>query len=583
MSTTLQSSSETTALIEKLTSLITLQQNQLMVMQQNSQPPIPPLTNHLSETTLHPNVVPIKLDGKNYSLWSQAVRMYIKAREKLSHITDSPPVGTDPSFKRWDIEDTVVKGWICNSLDTNLYGKFLRYPIAKEVWDAIATTFYDGSDATQVFELNKRVNKIKQEGRSVEEYYNELKNIWLEIDFRCPNQMVCALDIEKFEKFTQESRVYSFLDGLDDKLDNERANVLQMTTFPTLEQAFARVRKEATRQEIMRKGYEGEVQTSVAMLSKGQKYFETNYNRSSSYVDKSSLKCTHCGQTRHTKDQCFQIVGYPDWYKDKRKVKHTGLGKGRAAVAQADGGPHQSKTSSMLPIHQGTNGELEANGSRNQHNLSSSNDSQVRGLHAASGKLSFFQTTGTVSPTAETGNCNTIYDFSREEEWVLDSGATDHMTHSQTDLANNQFTGTIPHTIGELKNIISLHLNGNDLTGTIPVEMGNMQALITLKLSINRLEENLPGSLGDLPKLNFVSAYNNKLTGIEPNFSKCKNLTYLALSYNQFSEEFPQCLWDVVGLEYIDLHMNNISTINPDHVAKNSFLKELHLTNNKLA
>jgi hypothetical protein len=65
--------------------------------------------------------------------------------------------------------------------------------------------------------------------------------------------MICTIDIEKFDKVTQESRVYSFLDGLDDKLHNEHVNVLQMTSFPTLEQAIVRVRKEVTRQEIIQK------------------------------------------------------------------------------------------------------------------------------------------------------------------------------------------------------------------------------------------------------------------------------------------------------------------------------------------
>ncbi|XP_078173281.1 uncharacterized protein LOC144567101 [Carex rostrata] len=224
MASSSEINSDTSNLIDKLSQLITLQQNQLIAIQQNSitspSPQIP------SDTNLHPNLIPIKLNGKNYSLWSQSVRMCLKAREKLKHITETPPAETSPLFQRWDIEDTIVKGWICNSLDSNLYGKFLRYPTAKEVWDAIATTFYDGSDAAQVFDLNKRVNRIKQSGRSVEEYYNELQDIWLEIDFRRPNPMSCTTDIEKFDKFVQESRVYSFLDGLDEKLDNERANVL---------------------------------------------------------------------------------------------------------------------------------------------------------------------------------------------------------------------------------------------------------------------------------------------------------------------------------------------------------------------
>ena len=207
MASSSEINSDTVNLIDKLSQLITLQQNQLLAIQQNSttspSPQIP------SDTSLHPNLIPIKLNGKNYSLWSQSIRMCLKAREKLKHITELPPAETSPLFNRWDIEDTIVKGWICNSLDSNLYGKFLRYPTAKEVWDAIATTFYDGSDAAQVFDLNKQVNRIKQSSRSVEEYYNELQDIWLEIDLRRLNPMSCTTDIAKIGQVC--SRIQSLL------------------------------------------------------------------------------------------------------------------------------------------------------------------------------------------------------------------------------------------------------------------------------------------------------------------------------------------------------------------------------------
>ncbi|XP_078173776.1 uncharacterized protein LOC144567504 [Carex rostrata] len=111
-----------------------------------------------------------------------------------------------------------------------------------------------------------------------------------------------------------------------------------MTQFPTLEQAFARVRKEATRQDIMKKGDEGESHIPAAMISRGQRNFEVNYtpNRNSGATDKATLKCTHCGQTRHTKEQCFQLVGYPEWFKDRRKGKNNWHGKGRAAIAHGN-------------------------------------------------------------------------------------------------------------------------------------------------------------------------------------------------------------------------------------------------------
>ena len=140
--------------------------------------------------------------------------------------------------------------------------------------------------------------------------------------------MIHIEDIEKFNDFIQETRVYTFLDGLDDRLDNVRADVLQMTPFPTVEQAYARVRREATRQGIMMK--EEITHESMAMVSKGYRQPSVNLslNKNSSFLDKSKLKCTYCGGMRHVRENCFKLTGkYPDWWKDP---KNKASSKGRA-------------------------------------------------------------------------------------------------------------------------------------------------------------------------------------------------------------------------------------------------------------
>ena len=101
----------------------------------------------------------IKLDGTNYALWSQVVEMYVADKDKLSYINgDLPQPSTfDPSFHRRWTENAIVKWWLIGSMDPSLIGNFIRFPMAKQVWDAIATTYFDGSDATQVYELRRRV------------------------------------------------------------------------------------------------------------------------------------------------------------------------------------------------------------------------------------------------------------------------------------------------------------------------------------------------------------------------------------------------------------------------------------------
>ncbi|XP_058081879.1 agamous-like MADS-box protein AGL3 [Magnolia sinica] len=89
---------------------------------------------------------------------------------------------------------------------------------------------------------------------SLEKYYTDLQSLWREIDFRCPNPMECPTDIQRYNNLLQEDRVYVFFDGLDDKLDNIHSDVLQLHSFPTMEQAYAHVRREALRQVVMNAG-----------------------------------------------------------------------------------------------------------------------------------------------------------------------------------------------------------------------------------------------------------------------------------------------------------------------------------------
>ena len=85
---------------------------------------------------------------------------------------------------------------------------------------------------------------MKQAGGSIEKYYNDLQGLWREIDFRRPNPMKCAIDIKSYNSMLQEERVYIFLDGLDDRLDLVRSDVLHLKPFPSIEQAYAHVRRE---------------------------------------------------------------------------------------------------------------------------------------------------------------------------------------------------------------------------------------------------------------------------------------------------------------------------------------------------
>jgi hypothetical protein len=153
----------------------------------------------------------------------------------------------------------------------------------------------------------------------------------------------------------------------------------------------------------------------------------------------------------HTKDQCFQLVGYPEWFKDKQRGKNNWQGKGRVSIAHADSGGNstqqvpqvQVQAPGTTPIQPGAHGQklfwFESSNGRTQGETgqhSSQVGSQAVGLHMASLDGSTMPTLGTSGTITNQGIFYAICNFSKAEEWVLDSGATDYMTYSEKDLMN---------------------------------------------------------------------------------------------------------------------------------------------------
>ncbi|XP_012845869.1 PREDICTED: uncharacterized protein LOC105965870 [Erythranthe guttata] len=126
------------------------------------------------------------LDETNYALWSQLMEMRIGARNKAGYLTGEAkkPVHGDPTLATWITENQRVKSWLVDSMSPSLMQRFILLPTAKEIWEAVSKTFYDGSDETCLFELNQRSFSTTQDGRPLSVYYNELVSIFQEIDHR---------------------------------------------------------------------------------------------------------------------------------------------------------------------------------------------------------------------------------------------------------------------------------------------------------------------------------------------------------------------------------------------------------------
>ncbi|WOK97115.1 hypothetical protein Cni_G05823 [Canna indica] len=92
------------------------------------------------------------------------------------------------------------------------------------------------------------------------------------------------------------------------------------------------------------------------------------------------------------------------------------------------------------------------------------------------------------------------------------------------DLSNNNLFGDIPEDLGSLHGLQSLNLSRNRLIGTIPWSIDGMQQLEVLDLSINNLSGVIPSSLASLNFLNHLDLSYNNLSGRIPTGNQLQSL-----------------------------------------------------------
>ncbi|KAM0014643.1 hypothetical protein Hdeb2414_s0034g00726131 [Helianthus debilis subsp. tardiflorus] len=286
-------------------------------------------------------IISLNLTSQNYPLWARMIRVAIwgKSKALLNHLTKDPP---EPIDEHWEQDDLIVFSWLIQNIEPNLASNLTEFTTAKTLWDALTVTYSSGKDQLQTFDLHVKANEFKQNGVPLEEFWIVMHGIWGEIERRDPNPMTCSTDIATYNKVRSEHKLFQFLNALDRKYGSLKREILRWDPLPSAEAAYAAIRKETAHQSIF-----GNVQQGVAsglnstgdsdglgLVSRGRRSDQKS-NPSSSRVDKSRLRCDHCGMAKHTKEQCFKLVGYPEWWANGHK-------KGKAAAAVGNQGTTSS-------------------------------------------------------------------------------------------------------------------------------------------------------------------------------------------------------------------------------------------------
>ncbi|KAL0373882.1 UNVERIFIED_CONTAM: Retrovirus-related Pol polyprotein from transposon RE1 [Sesamum radiatum] len=292
------------------------------------------------QVTENPGAVLVSnsLTGSNFLSWSRSIKFALRAKMKLGFIDGKNPKPAENSeeYEQWVRADSLVISWILNTISKDIVESFLYIDTARDLWLEIEAR-YGARNGPMIYQLQREIASASQGNLSVSAYFGRLKKLWDELGcLRSTSVCICGASKESADH-KQQDRLMQFLMGLNDSFDHIRGQILMVEPLPDVAKAYSMVLREERQREVSTT-FSSSVPTIAMQVQGFQNGNGTRgqWKRRTAQEKKGQL-CTHCGKTGHFKESCFEIHGYPEWYKtlvDQRKKGGIGANK---ALNSTDG------------------------------------------------------------------------------------------------------------------------------------------------------------------------------------------------------------------------------------------------------
>ncbi|XP_024030846.1 uncharacterized protein LOC112094389 [Morus notabilis] len=364
--------------------------------------------NSGNSENLSPLITSHKLNGQNFLQWSQSVRMFICGRGKEDYLTGEIPIlkKDDPGYKKWKVENHQIMSWLVNSMNVDIGENFLLYETAQEIWEAVRETYSSSENTSELFAIESILHDLRQGDLAVTQYFNTLTRHWQQLDMFESHGWKCPEDNILYRKIVEQKRTFKFLLGLNKNLDEVRGRVMGTKPLLSLREGFFEVRREESRKKVMMGGQHSsptlEGSAGSALAARG---LRPQNQHDSRQQRKGRAWCDHCAKPGHTKDTCWKIHGKPaDW-----KPSKPGFDRDSRAhsATTAEEKPATAKSSPF------TKGQLDAL----QRILSNTLSQHVAPTPSAS-----------MHAQASNSQSASFVYAKHSRYWIIDSGASDHMT-----------------------------------------------------------------------------------------------------------------------------------------------------------
>lgn len=335
------------------------------------------------------------------------------------------PIDDPVKSEMWETCDNMVISWLTANLSHVIRKSVIYMSTSKDIWQNLEERF-SLTNGSRKYKLNRDVYELKQMSMSINEYYTAMKTIWEELDSlsalpavtdttEAITKLLSEIDIQR-----EECKLFQFLNGLNDVYSPQRSQLLLLSPLPGVENASAVLQQEEAQRDMIL-GHKTEDSDGAAMYSKGPSSYKI-------------YQCTLCGGKGHSNERCWSVVGYPQWHPNYKGNQNNHVVNRFRSSSQAITSSRPRWKSNFRP--QGGRYANVAQTSESSSDNALFTPQQLEQL-AQLMQLNNLQSSasgGDIPDTPFSGmiSCNSAQSLSND--WIIDSGASDHMTHQLSNL-----------------------------------------------------------------------------------------------------------------------------------------------------
>ncbi|XP_060215369.1 uncharacterized protein LOC132642117 [Lycium barbarum] len=286
-------------------------------------------------------LVAVPFNGCGFVTWRSSILTSLSAKNKLGLIdgrNDKPAVDS-PFFPYWERCNDMVKAWITNSVSREIATSVVCMKTAKEVWEDINQRF-GNSNSSKYIQIQREIASTSQGSSDIATYFTKLRNLWDELNgaYVGPTCTCVALP-----KFIQDQQLFQFLSGLNDSHSTVKSNILMMHPLPSISKSYSLLQQDESQREILPSNSSFSSDSAAFLCSgpynnpnkltqkvnfesrrgvvpNGPNGSDARRGHGATTGQPGGLYCKYCKKTNHTIEKCYKLHGSDFKFTKPRKL-----------------------------------------------------------------------------------------------------------------------------------------------------------------------------------------------------------------------------------------------------------------------